>query len=66
MASAPCRRPVVSPATVSSTNSPQPQLTLTLGQIAQALDELIALGSIEKFKDEFNVIRYRPTNGRVV
>jgi hypothetical protein len=40
--------------------------TLTLGQIAQALDELIALDLVEKFRDEFNVIRYRPANGRIV
>ncbi len=34
-------------------------------QIARTLDELCALGLVEKFRDEYNITRYRPTNGRV-
>jgi DNA-binding MarR family transcriptional regulator len=36
------------------------QRQLTPGQVASDLDELEAMGFIEKFKDEHNVTRYRP------
>ena len=36
-------------------------VALTPGQVAQTLDELIALGFIEKFRDEYNITRYRLT-----
>jgi DNA-binding MarR family transcriptional regulator len=34
-------------------------VALTPGQVAQTLDELIELGFIEKFRDEYNITRYR-------
>lgn len=33
--------------------------------IARDLEELCDMGLVEKFRDEHNIIRYRPTNGRV-
>jgi predicted transcriptional regulator len=48
------------------TPQPVPRLILTPGQVARTLNELMALGFVEKVKDEFGVTRYRPTNGRVV
>lgn len=34
--------------------------SLTPGQVASTLDELVAMGFIERFRDEHNVTRYRP------
>lgn len=57
-------------------HKPQPTLTLevrteqlpkpklTAGQVARTLDELIDLGFIEKFRDEFHVVRFRPVYGK--
>lgn len=50
MASAPCRR--ISAATTS------PTLKLTRLELRQTLDELIAMGLIEKFTDEHGVERF--------
>lgn len=33
--------------------------------IARDLEALCDMGLVEKFRDEHNIIRYRPTNGRV-
>lgn len=41
-----------------------PKTKLTAGQVARTLDELIDLGFIEKFRDEFNVVRFRPVYGK--
>jgi DNA-binding MarR family transcriptional regulator len=35
--------------------------SLTAGQVARTLDELEAMGFIEKFTDDHNVTRYRPS-----
>lgn len=62
----------------ASYRNPQPELTLevksrthsrtqrplTPGQVARTLHELIELGFLEKFKDEFNVTRFRPVYGK--
>jgi hypothetical protein len=32
------------------------------GEVARTLDELCALGLVEKFRDEFNIVRYRLTH----
>jgi DNA-binding MarR family transcriptional regulator len=37
----------------------EPECSLTPGEVAQTLDELIQLGFIEKFRDEYNITRYR-------
>jgi hypothetical protein len=70
MASAPCRTRIVSPdrdprdlAPVPIT-LPSPAVRFSRGQIARDLEELCAMGLIEKFRDEYNVTRYRPTNRR--
>lgn len=46
-----------------------PRQTLAMkmhrGEVARTLDELCALGLVEKFRDEHNIVRYRPTDGRV-
>jgi len=44
----------------------KPKLQLSPGQIARDLEQLCAMGLVEKFKDEYNITRYRPTNGRIV
>ncbi len=40
-----------------------PRLTLEArihrGEVARTLDELCALGLVEKFRDEHNIVRYR-------
>jgi DNA-binding MarR family transcriptional regulator len=62
--------------TAAAYHKPQPALTLevrseqisksklTAGQVARTLDELIDLGFIEKFRDEFGATRFRPVYGR--
>lgn len=57
--------------TAESYRNPQPQieqkelsLQLTRGQVARTLNELCAMGLLEKFKDEYNITRYRLANGR--
>jgi hypothetical protein len=55
---------------ISQTQAPQkcraPRQTLAvkmhLGQVARTLDELCALGLVEKFRDEYNIVRYRTVN----
>ena len=49
-------------------NNPQPEqnnFSLTPGEVAQTIDELIQLGLVEAFRGEHNIVRYRPTNGRI-
>ena len=61
MASAPRKRPVIGRRRVQlplPTSANQP--CLTPGQVARTLDELEAMGFIEKVRDEHNVTRYRP------
>ncbi len=42
----------------------QPQIHMSSRQVASTLNELIALGFVEEFRDERGITRYRPTNGR--
>lgn len=65
--------------TAASYRNPQPQTERTCrkqgsptlavrihrGEVARTLDELCALGLVEKFTDQYRITRYRPTNGRV-
>ncbi|HLZ49258.1 MAG TPA: hypothetical protein VKP61_00770 [Candidatus Acidoferrum sp.] len=37
----------------------------TLHQVCRDLEALIAAGFVEAYRDEHNIVRYRPTNGRV-
>jgi hypothetical protein len=48
------------PAPKSETSNP---LT-TLGQVCADLEELCAVGLLEAYRDEYNVVRYRPIEGR--
>lgn len=61
MASAAFRTRIASPGNPSS----PPQFQLTPRQVARDLRELCDMGLVEKFKDEYGITRYRPTNGRV-
>jgi hypothetical protein len=47
--------------------APRPTLAVKMhrGQVARTLDELCALGLVEKFRDQHNIVGYRPTNGRI-
>jgi|HubBroStandDraft_4_1064222.scaffolds.fasta_scaffold37974_3 hypothetical protein len=42
-----------------SEQSPKP---VTTGQVCRGLEELCAAGFLEAFRDEFNIVRYRPVN----
>jgi len=57
------------PQPTSSQKCRAPRQTLEtrihLGQVARTFDELCALGLVEKFRDEHNIVRYRPTTGAV-
>jgi hypothetical protein len=35
------------------------------GSVARDLDDLVAMGFLEAFRDEHNVLRYRPLKGAV-
>jgi hypothetical protein len=52
---------LLSPDLVSS----NPEEPLTAGQVCRDLEELSAAGFIEAFRDEYNIVRYRPANGRL-
>lgn len=56
----PCR--TVNEVTELSAPSERP---LTPHQVAQTLSELIALGFVEKFKDEYGITRYRALRGAI-
>ncbi len=62
MASASYRNP--QPKLTLEVHSEQTRGSLTPGQVARTLFELIDLGFVEPVKDEFGVVRYMPTNGR--
>jgi len=68
MASSACRRLTASAAPRQSLELQleQSESPLTRGEVARTLNELCERGLLEKFKDEFNITRYRPTDGRVV
>jgi hypothetical protein len=34
---------------------------VTAGQVCRDLEELCAIGLLEAFRDEYNIVRYRPT-----
>lgn len=34
------------------------------GEVARTLDELCALGLVEKFRDEYNIVRYRTVSAQ--
>ena len=42
------------------------QAGVHLGRIAQTLDDLVEMGLVESFVDEYRITRYRPTNGRII
>jgi hypothetical protein len=59
---------------LASYPKPQPALTLevrgeqnlrpqTIGQVCRDLEELCAAGFLEAFRDEHNIVRYRPLVG---
>ena len=54
------------PAAPQKCRAPRPTLAARIhrGEVARTLDELCALGLVEKFRDEHNITRYRPTGGR--
>jgi hypothetical protein len=65
---------MTTPAT--SYRTPQPSLTLearaeqtpltnrrTLHRVCRDLEQLCEMGILEAFRDEYNVVRYRPVNG---
>lgn len=58
MASAAGRTRIAPPENLSS----PPQFHLTPSQVARDLRELCDMGMVEKFKDEYGITRYRPTN----
>lgn len=43
----------------------QKETPTTLGQVCRDLEELCAAGFLEAFRDEYNIVRYKPTEGRV-
>jgi hypothetical protein len=38
----------------------QNKFTLSTGQVCRDLEELCAAGFLEAFRDEYNIVRYRP------
>lgn len=70
MGSQPCRRPAAPPA---KNFSPPRLLVLNAkklasaqaGVIAATLDDLVEMGLLETFVDQYQITRYRPTGGRV-
>lgn len=62
--SAPCRQPVQQ-SVLTPQNEHFAKAQLTRGQVARTLVELVDLGLLEASRDEFNIVRYKPTGGRV-
>lgn len=73
MASAPCRNPVVQQSTQQTLELMRESLAgpirrtrfTSAHQVAETLDQLCAMGLVEKFVDEHRITRYRPTGGRI-
>lgn len=72
-ASASCRKPVASPAKNSLSSQfadpksfapPTVQEYAEFSQLVSDLDQLVAMGLLETFQDQYRITRYRPTNGR--
>lgn len=68
-----CRNPVTSPANNSlssqfadpkSFQPPIVQAFAEYSQLVSDLDQLVAMGLLETFQDQYRITRYRPTNGR--
>lgn len=60
--SVPCRQPMQ----LTPQNEHFAQAGVHLGRIAQTLDDLVEMGLVESFVDEYRITRYRPTNGRII
>jgi len=41
---------------------PDENFVFTPGQLCRDLEQLCAQGFLEAFRDEYNIVRYRPTN----
>lgn len=65
MASAPCRRSLISQSLAQQSRVEQDPRPSTIGQVCRDLEELVAAGFLEVFRDEYNIVRYRPVNGRI-
>lgn len=62
--SAPCRQPVQQ-SVLTPQNEHFAKAGVHLGMIAATLDDLVEMGLLEAHRDEFNIVRYKPTGGRV-
>jgi hypothetical protein len=62
--SIPCRQPI-QPRLLSPQNEHFAKAGIHLGAIAATLDDLVEMGLLETFVDEFRITRYRPTGGRI-
>jgi|HubBroStandDraft_6_1064221.scaffolds.fasta_scaffold00550_27 hypothetical protein len=46
--------------------TPRPSgFPLTRGQVARSLVELCELGLVEAYEDQYGIVRYQPTQGRI-
>jgi len=59
-----CRQPIQS-RVLSPQNEHFAKAGIHLGAIAATLDDLVEMGLLETFVDQYRVTRYRPTNGRI-
>jgi hypothetical protein len=49
-----------------SARTPRPSgFPLTRGQVARSLVELCELGLLEAYEDQYGIVRYQPTQGRI-
>lgn len=69
-----CRKPLVSPAKNSLSSQfvdpkrfepPPVQAFAEFSQFVSDLDQLVEMGLLETFVDEYRIRRYRPANGRI-
>jgi hypothetical protein len=70
MASASCRQPIASPSNPRSITrrsaSSHVNTSFSAGEVATSLEALCEMGLLEPFRDEYNIVRYRPVEGRIV
>jgi GDP-D-mannose dehydratase len=70
MASASCRQPVASPANpnhvIRRSASSHVNTSFSPGEVATSLEALCEMGLLEPFRDQYNIVRYRPVEGRIV
>jgi hypothetical protein len=63
--SVPCRQPAISPSLRLEIRQQRSSARFSVGEVCSNLEQLCEMGLLEPHRDEFNIVRYKPTGGRV-